>query len=458
MNKNIKYSIALLLMVIIGFGIYHFAIKSKPHSGDHQQTKTYTCPMPQDSFFSDQPGTCPKCGMTLVEVDAHKHDEDSQNMASYTCPMPEDSVFSDKPGICPKCGMTLIKTENHDQHTDDYTIDQLLKPTNQFVIGKYPVITAKDTAISGEINLPGVVAYDPAAAVNIAARISGRIEKMYINYKFQVVKKGQKLFDVYSPELLTEQQNFIFLNSDDPENTSIIEASKQKLLLYGMTQSQISSMAKSKTANARITIYSPVEGIISGTESMSERNESGMSFKNNNTEALGVKEGNYIKKGEVVFKLLSTDRVWGIFNVMQGNSAFIKINQPVLVTSEMNGMKPFTAKINYIETQFNPEDRSNSVRVYLNNKMLKLPIGLRLEGLVKISPVQGIWLDKKALVSTGTQKIIFTKKDGSFKAKAIKTGLEIGDFIQILSGISLKDELAQNAQYLMDSESFIKTK
>ena len=174
------------------------------------------------------------------------------------------------------------------------------------MIGKYPVITAKDTAISGEINLPGVVAYDPAAAVNIAARISGRIEKMYINYKFQVVKKGQKLFDVYSPELLTEQQNFIFLNSDDPENTSIIEASKQKLLLYGMTQSQISSMAKSKTANARITIYSPVEGIISGTESMSERNESGMSFKNNNTEALSVKEGNYIIKGEVVFKLLST--------------------------------------------------------------------------------------------------------------------------------------------------------
>ena len=144
--------------------------------------------------------------------------------------MPEDSVFSDKPGICPKCGMTLIKTENHDQHTDDYTIDQLLKPTNQFVVGKYPVITAKDTAISGEINLPGVVAYDPDAAVNIAARISGRIEKMYVNYKFQTVRKGQKLFDIYSPELLTEQQNFIFLNSDDPENTSIIEASKQKLL------------------------------------------------------------------------------------------------------------------------------------------------------------------------------------------------------------------------------------
>lgn len=458
MKKYLKLGFVILLILIIGAIIYYTSIRSKHQNIGTQMEGTYTCPMPQDSFFSDRPGECPKCGMTLVKTEEHDHSGDSENMTTYTCPMPEDSVFSDKPGICPKCGMTLIKTENLDPHTDDYNIEQLLKPTNQFVVGKYPVITAKDTAISGEINLPGVVAYDPDAAVNIAARISGRIEKMYVNYKFQTVRKGQKLFDIYSPELLTEQQNFIFLNSDDPENTSIIEASKQKLLLYGMTQSQISSMAKSKIANAQVTIFSPVEGIISGTESMSERNESGMSIKNNNTEALVVKEGNYIKKGEVVFKLLSTDRVWGIFNVMQGNSAFIMINQPVLITSEMNGMKPFSAKINYIETQFNSEDRSNRVRVYLNNKMLKLPIGLRLEGLVKISPVKGIWLDKKALVSTGTQKIIFTKKEGGFKAKAIKTGLEIGDFIQILSGISLKDELAQNAQYLMDSESFIKTK
>ncbi len=459
MNKNIKYGIAVLLMVIISAGIYIFVIKSKTQGGEYPQSKTYTCPMPQDSFFTNQPGICPKCGMALIEVDANKHDEEgSKKMAIYTCPMPEDSVYSDKPGICPKCGMTLIKTENHDQHTNDYTIDQLLQPTNQYVIGKYPVITAKDTAISVEIKLPGAVAYDPDAAVNIAARITGRIEKMYVNYKFQTVKKGQKLFDLYSPELLTEQQNFIFLNSNDPENTSIIEASKQKLLLYGMTPNQISSMAKTKTANAQITIYSPVEGIISGTESMSERNESAMSVKNNNTETLGLKEGNYIKRGEVVFKLLNTDRVWGIFNVMQSNSALIKLNQPVIITSEMNDMNPITAKINFIETQFNPEARSNSVRAYLNNKMLKLPIGLRLEGLVKINPVQGIWLDKKAMISIGKQKVIFKKTEDGYKATAIKTGFEIGDFIQILSGISLKDELAQNAQYLMDSESFIKTK
>ena len=83
--------------------------------------------------------------------------------------------------------MTLIKIETRDQDAMDQSLNQLLKPTDQFVIGKYPVITAKDTSLSGEIILPGIVAYDPNSAINIAARISGRIEKMYVNYRFQKV-------------------------------------------------------------------------------------------------------------------------------------------------------------------------------------------------------------------------------------------------------------------------------
>ena len=458
MNKYIKYGFAILLMTVIGLGIYYFAIKSKLQSGEHRQKSTYTCPMPQDSFFSDQPGNCPKCGMTLVEIAEHKHSDSLENMALYTCPMPEDSVFSDKPGICPKCGMTLIKIEHPDQHTNDHTIDELLKPTNQFVVGKYTTTSAKDTSISAEINLPGVVTYDPNAAINIAARSSGRIEKMFIHYKFQKVKKGQKLFELYSPELLTEQQNLIFLISNDPENASIIEASKQKLLLYGMTQSQIGTLAKTKKVNPQIAIYSPAEGIISGTENMNSPEVNNMKVNSNITEALSVKEGNYIKKGEVVFKLLNTDSVWGIFNVMQENSSFIKIHQPILITSEMIGIEPFRAKIDHLETQFNVADRSNGVRVYLNNRNMKLPIGLRLDGKIQIKPLQAIWLEKEALVSTGKQKIIFVQTGGGFQAKEIITGIEMGDYIQIISGISIKDKLAQNAQYLMDSESFIKTK
>jgi Cu(I)/Ag(I) efflux system membrane fusion protein len=115
------------------------------------------------------------------------------------------------------------------------------------------------------------------------------------------------------------------------------------------------------------------------------------------------------------------------------------------------------AKINFVETQLNPADKTNRIRVYLNNNKFKLPIGLRLQGVVKTNSVNGIWIQKQSMVSIGNKKIVFLKMDNGFKASTIKTGIEIDDFIQIIEGISVKDTIAKNAQYLIDSESFIKT-
>jgi Cu(I)/Ag(I) efflux system membrane fusion protein len=324
-------------------------------------------------------------------------------------------------------------------------------------VGNYQTTTAIDTTLSSSINLPGVVAYDPNSSVNISARMSGRIERLYVNYKYQKVTQGQKLFDLYSPELLTEQQNFIYLISNDVENRSIINASKQKLLLYGMTPYQINALATSKKVNPQISIYSPASGIIDGTETMTNSATPAMQSPNNSTEVLNVKEGSYIKKGEVIFKLVNTDKVWGVFNVIQGYNGLIKIHQSIQITTEMDKEKFIDAQINFIETQLNPADKTNRIRVYLNNNKLKLPIGLRLQGIVKTKSVTGIWLPQKALVSLGNKKVVFLKKENGFKASAIKTGMKIDGFIQILDGISVNDTIAENAQFLIDSESFIKT-
>jgi Cu(I)/Ag(I) efflux system membrane fusion protein len=287
--------------------------------------------------------------------------------------------------------------------------------------------------------------------------MSGRIEKMYVNYKYQKVTKGQKLFDLYSPELLTEQQNFIYLISNDSENQSIIKASKQKLLLYGMTLNQINALASAKSPNPVISIYSSAYGIIQGTESMTKSTEDGMQSSNITTETLAVKEGDYIKKNEIVFKLVNTDKIWGVFNVLPGYNSLIKINQPIRISSEFNEKEPLIAQVNFIETQITQTEKTNRIRVYLNNSSLKLPIGLRLQGVLKTDPIKATWLEKEAMVTIGNKKIVFIKMDNGFKAKEIKTGIEINDFIQIIDGISTEDTIAKNAQYLIDSESFIKT-
>ena len=414
MNKYIKYSLAFIGIFIIGIAIYFFAKKSDNHSEMEHQNEVYTCSM---------------------------HPE----------------IIRDEPGNCPICGMTLVKKVTDNNSIDDSSIDNLIKPTDNFIVGKYQTTTAIDTTISSEINLPGIVAYDPNSSVNIAARMNGRIERMYVNYKYQKVNKGQKLFDLYSPELLTEQQNFIYMITNDAENPSIINASRQKLLLYGMTESQINFLVATKKSNPVISIFSPASGIIDGTGTMDNTTNPAMQSASNNTATLDVKEGSYIKKGEVIFKLLNTDKVWGIFNVIQGYNSLIKANQSIRITSELDKNEFIDAKINFVETQLNAADKTNRIRVYLNNNKLKLPVGLRLQGVVKTNAIKGIWIQKQSMVSIGNKKIVFLKMDNGFKASSIKTGIEIDDFIQIMEGISVKDTIAKNAQYLIDSESFIKT-
>jgi Cu(I)/Ag(I) efflux system membrane fusion protein len=414
MNRYLKYGLVVLVISIIGFTIYFFAIKPDNHTENEHQDEVYTCSM---------------------------HPE----------------IIRDKPGNCPICGMTLVQKVNKNQDVDSTSIEDLLKPTDNFIVGNYQTITPKDTTISTEINLPGLVAYDPNAAVNIATRISGRIEKMYVNYKYQRVDKGQKLFDLYSPELLTEQQNFLYLIANDAQNASIIKAAKQKLFLYGMTRNQINALATAKRVNPIISIYSPANGIVQGTESMTNGATVPMQNANVVTENLTVKEGDYVTKNEVVFRLVNTDKVWGIFNVLQGYSSLIKKNQSIRISSELDEKDFFDAKVNFIETQFNEADKSNRIRVYLNNNILKLPIGLRLQGVIETNPIQGIWVEKEAMVSIGNKKIVFLKMNNGFKVKEIKMGIEINGFIQIIDGISVQDTIAKNAQYLIDSESFIKT-
>jgi len=414
MNKYLKYSLIILVISIVGFAIYFYKTKSENHSETLHETEVYTCPM---------------------------HPE----------------IIRNKPGNCPICGMNLVKKGVENQALDSKSIDDLLKPTDNFIVGNYKTTTPIDSTLSSAINLPGIVAYDPNSSVNIAARINGRIEKMYVNYKYQKVNKGQKLFDLYSPELMTEQQNFLYLISNDAENLSIIKASKQKLLLYGMTTNQINSLAVAKRANSVISIYSPASGIIQGTENMANTAAVPMQNSSGTTENLSVKEGDYIKKSQVVFKLVNTDKVWGIFNVIQGYNSLIKINQSIRISTELEENEFIDARINFIETQFNSSDKTNRIRVYLNNNSTKFPIGLRLQGTVNTTPVNGIWLRKQALVSIGNKKIVFVKMGNGFKVKEVKTGIEIDDFIQIIEGITVQDTIAENGQYLIDSESFIKT-
>jgi Cu(I)/Ag(I) efflux system membrane fusion protein len=413
MNKYLKYSILFLTVVVVGLAVYY-------------KTEMF-----------------------------HNTDTHATTDEVYTCSM-HPQIIKHEPGSCPICGMDLVKKVSEEQPEESQDISYLLQRTDGFVVGEFENTRLKDTAIGSVVNLPGMVTYDPNSSVTISARISGRIERMYVNRKFQAVAKGQKLFDIYSPELVTEQQNFIYLITNDAENKTIINAIKQKLALYGMTKAQINALAAAKKVNPIITIYSPANGIVDGTEKMDANAEAKM--QSSNTEVLGIKEGDYITKDVTIFRLLNTDKVWGVFNIIQGYASLVQLDQAIAITTELDAEEVIHAKVNFIDTQLDPNEKTNRIRVYLDNSKLKLPVGLRLEAKVSTNATAGLWLQKEAIVSLGTDKVAFVKKEKGYRAVKVKTGLERENLVQILEGVTTEDVLVSNAQYLIDSGSFIKTK
>ncbi|MBN8864692.1 MAG: efflux RND transporter periplasmic adaptor subunit, partial [Sphingobacteriales bacterium] len=223
---KISYLLWLLLVLV-------FLAACKDKKGAHAehvqsvQKEMYTCPMPEDSVYSEKPGQCPKCGMDLVKME---HTEDEAADVVYTCPM-HPEIIRNKPGACPICGMALVKKETGNQKLGDAELAYLLKPANEFVLSSIPVTSIEKRGEQIEIEALGNITYDTRQAGSISARVSGRIEKLYVRYRYQRVTKGQHILDIYSPELLTAQQNLLFLLKNDAANITFIEAAKEKLLL-----------------------------------------------------------------------------------------------------------------------------------------------------------------------------------------------------------------------------------
>ncbi len=380
----------------------------------------------------------------------------------YTCSK-HPQIIRDKPVSCPICGMQLEKIEMDSASISGVQLESLLKPTNQYVISTIPVIAIKKQQIVVEIQALGWVEYDTRMIGNISASINGRVEKLYVRYKFQYIKKGEKIMDIYSPELLTAQQNLLFILRNDAGNTSLIEAAKQKLFLLGMRVDQVQKIIRTGTSIFSVTVYSNVGGHLhnAGDElaGMSpQASSSSMSAINPSTELLNLKEGMYVQKGQGLFSVYNPSKAWALLNIYTDGQAMIQKGQRVVITPESDSGRSFQAIIDFIEPFYREGSRTTSARVYFDNSSLRLPVGSQVRGVIVAHPAMGYWLPKESVTSLGIDKIVFLKVTDGFRPLKVTTGITTDDNIQITRGLSQTDSVAVKAQFLIDSESFIKIK
>jgi Cu(I)/Ag(I) efflux system membrane fusion protein len=227
-----------------------------------------------------------------------------------------------------------------------------------------------------------------------------------------------------------------------------------------MSSSQLQQVIKSGKPLLSIAVYSNYSGHIHEAvngEGMRQK-PGGMKDISLITSELPLKEGMYVEKGQSIFTVFNPSRAWVVLNIFDASQSLVKIGNPVRVVPETAPGKDFRATINFIEPFYRKESKTQSVRIYFDNSQLKIPIGSQVTATIFGNTTDANWLPQDAVLSLGLNKIVFLKIGSGFQAHKIEAGMVNGKYIQVLDGLQPADSVALNAQYLMDSESFIKLK
>lgn len=416
--------------------------------------------------------------LSLLELaSCNRGNEHAEHADTYTCPM-HPTVVSDKPSTCPVCGMDLVRKARPGEEVEiTRDIAKNIKSPNENIISSVRSIKGEFKSMPVSLEAQGLVTYDTRNIFTIPARIGGRLEKVFLKYTYQQVKKGQKVAEIYSPELLNVQRELLYLLANDPDNKEIIKSAKDKLFLLGATQSQIDEIINRKEASYTFSIYSPSDGYVirEGQQAPSLATTSALAASpmgggmdgssatttpssnaapvNASTSEL-IREGNYVATGQTLFKVVNISALRIELNLPVAQAGRIKLNNEVKLRMDHTILK---GKVDFVQPFFTEGEEFVKVRLYLGNSG-DLLIGQLVTGTIQLSPVEALWVPREAVLDLGLDKVVFIKDHDAYRPIKVKVGARADGWLEIIQGLSSSDEIASNAQYLVDSESFIKVK
>jgi len=410
---------------------------------------------------------------------------EAANNLEYTCPM-HPQIVRDEPGDCPICGMTLVprQTANAPAITVSTDLNYLLQPVNQTVVSNINTTQPVLKQVQNSITMSGVVTYDTRQQYIIPARFGGRIEKLYVQFNYQPVRKGQKLYDIYSPELVTAQKELLYLLQNDPTNTVLINGAKQKLQLLGATPGQINQLTRSGRETYTFSVYSPYTGYVldpavtaappasaPGTPAVGGGGMSGMGATASTSNTMGagsnsspttpgggfaIREGMYVTTGQALLKVINASQVWAQFNVASGQAGQLKPGTSIAISFNQLPGKTIPSEVSLVEPVYEAGENFARVRASFPAPDKSALIGQLITGEVTYSTGAALWVPKEAVLDIGTQSVAFLKVNRVFKPVSVQVGQRASGQIEVLSGLNARDAIATNAHFLVDSESFIR--
>jgi len=372
------------------------------------------------------------------------------------------------------------KTAHHDlgKVEIDSVLRALVQPSNQQVVGNVATVKANYESKILTIESQGIINYDSRNETSIASRVTGRLEKLYIKYNYQPVKKGQLLFEIYAPDLAAAQQELIYLSQSN--DVYLLAQAKQRLRLLGMTEQSIQKVLQAKKVNYRIPVYSQTDGYIleknlvnttvSVPSTITDGNVGGDGMSGMGTSSSTVtpptanvqpssvmlREGQYVNAGETLFTVYRADQLLAEFALKPSVATFIQKGSKLALYKITDKEGSFEiASIGLIQPLIKAGENFTLARVYLSNRNFK--VGELVTAKIPIWVSSSYWLPESAVINVGAQNMVFKKEADIFVAKPVQIGLRANGLVQVKEDIGNWD-LAKNTAYLVDSESFIKVK
>jgi len=450
-NQKDMQKFLVLLLCFLAFSILLFISCKEDKEVAISEGSTdfyYTCPM-HPEIVRDEPGDCPICGMTLVKKETAAENAESAIVEAeiyYTCPM-HPEVVQDEPGDCPICGMTLVKKTSGDSQRDEVSV-VTVSPELIQTLGVTTEMVHPHRLVK-EIRMVGRIDYNEKAVKIVSARIPGRIDQLFVDFTGATVKKGEPLVSLYSPKLISTQKEYLLsletLNkmkdSIIPEiiqsSKSLAQASKQRLLLWGISAKQIEELEERSKPATHLTIYAPLSGTVIHKQAM---------------------EGMYVMEGGNLYRIADLSTIWLYLDVYEYEMGLVEIGQQVAVTTPSYPGRTYTGIISFIDPFLDNKTRTVRVRCEIENKDLSLKPGMFTNAVINVLVGEEVVaVPESAVIHSGKHThVIIDRGNGKFMPRPVTLGTLAEDYYQVLEGVMEGETVVTSANFFIDSESQLK--
>jgi Cu(I)/Ag(I) efflux system membrane fusion protein len=429
-RKNIVILVLLALVALAGAGI-HFASK-RPSVIDSQQT-LYTCGM-HTQIIKDKPGLCPICGMKLMPIRKQ--------------PSPPRSVVSGKNGVDRKVkyykstmmlgeisqaprkdsmGMDMVPVYEGEDDSGAISID----PVTTQNMGLRTAVVTKGP-LRRNIRTVGAIDFNETALSEVTTKFKGWIEKLYVDSTGQQVHKGEPLFEIYSPDLYSAQNEYILAST---RGIGPKESALTKLKYYDVSAEQIAELETSKQAKKTLSISAPRDGIV--------------------VEKMAV-EGQMVEAGMKLYRVADLSTVWVQSQVYEQDLGFIKLGQEAVVSLSYLPDRKFRGRVTYIYPTVDEKTRTAKVRMEFHNPGFFLKPGMFATVQIESElEAEAVLVPDMAVLRSGEKNTVFIALDGGkFEPRTVTIGARSeNNAYQVLSGLKEGERVVTSGQFMLDSES-----